>query len=148
MMPELIDPGHIFSLRVYYEDTDAGGMVYYANYLRFAERARTEYLRKLGTNHEYLMKNDGIAFTVKECLIEYIRPAFLDEPLEVYTRFTEVRGASILVKQLVKRQVEEVACLKVRLACVDIDGKPKRIPWALRKAFTVDTSETKIKRKQ
>ena len=127
---------HIFPLRVYYEDTDAGGIVYYANYLRFAERARTEYLRSVGADHQTLLAEDGIAFTVRQCSVDYMSPAFLDDPLEVYTRFLEVRGASLRAEQLVKRKTDELASLNVRLACVGDDGRPRRMPTALRSALS------------
>ena len=127
---------HIFPLRVYYEDTDAGGIVYYANYLRFAERARTEYLRSVGADHQTLLAKDGIAFTVRQCSVDYMSPAFLDDPLEVHTRFLEVRGASLRAEQVVKRKTDELARLNVRLACVGDDGRPRRMPTALRSALS------------
>ena len=127
---------HIFPLRVYYEDTDAGGIVYYANYLRFAERARTEYLRSVGADHQTLLAEDGIAFTVLHCSVDYMSPAFLDDPLEVHTRFLEVRGASLRAEQVVKRKTDELARLNVRLACVGDDGRPRRMPTALRSALS------------
>ena len=127
---------HIFPLRVYYEDTDAGGIVYYANYLRFAERARTEYLRSVSAGHQTLLAEDGIAFTVRQCSVDYMSPAFLDNPLEVHTRFLEVRGASLRVEQVVKRKMDELARLTVRLACVGGDGLPRRMPAALRSALS------------
>ena len=127
---------HIFPLRVYYEDTDAGGIVYYANYLRFAERARTEYLRSVGADHQTLLAEDGIAFTVRQCSVDYMSPAFLDDPLEVHTRFLEVRGASLRAEQVVKRKTDELARLNVRLACVGDDGRPRPMPTALRSALS------------
>ena len=127
---------HIFPLRVYYEDTDAGGIVYYANYLRFAERARTEYLRSVCADHQTLLAEDGIAFTVRQCSVDYMSPAFLDDPLEVHTRFLEVRGASLSAEQVVKRKTDELASLNVRLACVGDDGRPRRMPTALRSALS------------
>ena len=127
---------HIFPLRVYYEDTDAGGIVYYANYLRFAERARTEYLRSVGADHQTLLAEDGIAFTVRQCSVDYMSPAFLDDPLEVHTRFLEVRGASLRAEQVVKRKTDELARLNVRLACVGDDGRPRRMPTAFRSALS------------
>ena len=127
---------HIFPLRVYYEDTDVGGIVYYANYLRFAERARTEYLRSVGADHQTLLAEDGIAFTVRQCSVDYMSPAFLDDPLEVHTRFLEVRGASLRAEQVVKRKTDELASLNVRLACVGDDGRPRRMPTALRSALS------------
>ena len=127
---------HIFPLRVYYEDTDAGGIVYYANYLRFAERARTEYLRSVGADHQTLLAEDGIAFTVRQCSVDYMSPAFLDDPLEVHTRFLEVRGASLRAEQVVKRKTDELARLNVCLACVGDDGRPRRMPTAFRSALS------------
>lgn len=134
-MPDIAMETHVFPFRVYYEDTDAGGIVYYANYLRFAERARTEYLRSVGADHQTLMAEDGIAFTVRHCAADYIRPAYLDDALAVHTKFTEVGGASLRAEQTVKRDSEDLVQLHVRLACVGNDGKPKRIPKALRTAF-------------
>jgi acyl-CoA thioester hydrolase len=130
-MPE----AHVFPLRVYYEDTDAGGIVYYANYLRFAERARTEYLRSVGANHRTLMAEDDIAFTVRQCAVDYMQPAYLDDALTVHTRFLEVGGASLRAEQTVKRDADDLVRLLVRLACVGNDGKPKRMPQSLRAAF-------------
>ena len=130
-MPE----AHVFPLRVYYEDTDAGGIVYYANYLRFAERARTEYLRSVGADHLTLMTEDGIAFTVRQCEVDYMQPAYLDDSLTVHTRFLEVGGASLRAEQTVKRDADDLARLLVRLACVGNNGKPKRMPKALRAAL-------------
>ena len=127
---------HIFPLRVYYEDTDAGGIVYYANYLRFAERARTEYLLSVCADHQTLLAEDGIAFTVRQCSVDYMSPAFLDDPLEVHTRFLEVRGASLRAEQVVKRKTDELARLNVRLACVGDDGRPRRMPTAFRSALS------------
>ncbi len=135
-MNSSLPDAHIFSLRVYYEDTDAGGIVYYANYLRFAERARTEYLRSVGADLQTLLAEDGIAFTVRQCSVDYMSPAFLDDPLEVHTRFLEVRGASLRAEQVVKRKTDELASLNVRLACVGDDGRPRRMPTALRSALS------------
>ena len=135
-MNSSLPDAHIFPLRVYYEDTDAGGIVYYANYLRFAERARTEYLRSVGADHQTLLAEDGIAFTVRQCSVDYMSPAFLDDPLEVHTRFLEVRGASLRAEQVVKRKTDELASLNVRLACVGDDGRPRRMPTALRSALS------------
>ena len=130
-MPE----AHVFRLRVYYEDTDAGGIVYYANYLRFAERARTEYLRSVGADHLTLMTEDGIAFTVRQCAVDYMQPAYLDDSLTIHSRFLEVGGVSFQVEQIVKRDAKDLARLLVRLACVGNDGKSKRMPKALRAAL-------------
>ena len=128
-------PAHVFPLRVYYEDTDAGGIVYYANYLKFAERARTELLRSVGADHTGLMAEDGVAFTVKNCTIDFQQPARLDDALEVHTRFLEVGGASMSAEQVVQRGEEELVRMTVRLACVGPSGHPARLPVALRDAL-------------
>lgn len=126
---------HVFPVRVYYEDTDAGGIVYHANYLRFAERARTEYLRSVGADHTSLMAEEGIAFAVRQCSVDFLRPARLDDALEVHTRFVEVRGASLSAEQVVRRETDEIARLVLRLACIDATGRPRRLPRTLRNAF-------------
>lgn len=125
---------HVYPVRVYYEDTDAGGVVYYGNYLRFAERARTELLRDLGLDHATLRAEDGLMFAVRRCEVEYVKPARLDDRLEIGTRFIETAGASFWVEQIVRRDSEVLAELKLRLVCVRLDGKPARIPALLRSA--------------
>ena len=85
---------HVYPVRVYYEDTDAGGVVYHSNYLRFAERARTELLREAGIDHVTLMTENGLMFAVRRCEAEYVKPARLDDALEVRTRCFEATGAS------------------------------------------------------
>src|SRR6185312_1686028 len=94
---------HRFPVRVYYEDTDAAGIVYYANYLKFIERARTEMMRLYGVEHEKARQSGGTAFIVRRCEIEYIAPARLDDALVVETRLKEFGGASILLSQDVLR---------------------------------------------
>ena len=129
---------HVFPLRVYYEDTDAGGIVYYANYLRFAERARTEYLRSVGANHKSLMEQDDVYFTVRQCSVDYLKPAFLDDALEVHSCFFDVRGASLQAEQVVRREEYELARLNIWLACIGGNGRPIRMPKKLRDAFSAD----------
>ena len=120
---------HVMSMRVYYEDTDAGGIVYYANYLKFAERARTELLRSQGIENGELMRDDRVVFAVRECHADYIKPAKLDDALEVRTRVTEISGASLRMAQDVVRDGNILVVINVRLACMDIDtGNPKRLP--------------------
>ena len=119
---------HVFPLSVYFEDTDAGGIVYYANYLRFAERARTEMLRSAGIESSALMARDGVAFAVRECRMDFRRPARLDDAIQVETRITAVAGASLRLDQRVRRQSEPLVDIQVRLACMGSDGKPKRLP--------------------
>ena len=120
---------HVMSIRVYYEDTDVGGIVYYANYLKFAERARTELLRSQGIENGELMRDDRVVFAVRECHADYIKPAKLDDALEVQTRVTEISGASLRMAQDVVRDGNILVVINVRLACMDIDtGNPKRLP--------------------
>ena len=126
---------HVFVVRVYFEDTDAGGVVYYANYLKFAERARTEMLRESGIKHSRMMEHDGCAFVVRRCAAEFIKPAHLDDLLEVHTRLMVVRRASLDLTQDVKRQGVGLVTLHFGLACMSAAGRATRIPPALRITF-------------
>ena len=123
---------HRLMIRVYYEDTDAGGIVYYANYLKFAERARTEMLREIGYEHKDNEKNYEINFVVRTCSIEFYKPGFLDDLLEVQTRILMVRGASIRMRQIIKKKSQELALIEIKLACVSFNGNATRIPMVLR----------------
>jgi acyl-CoA thioester hydrolase len=122
-------PEHVFPFRVYYEDTDAAGIVYYANYFKFAERARTEMLRARGFDHRQLDAKDGVAFA------DYLLPARLDDALEVRTRVTHVGGATLEADQDITRGDAVLTRLKVRLACINRAGRPARIPAAILAAF-------------
>ncbi|GHD63500.1 thioesterase [Thalassobaculum fulvum] len=126
-----------FPVRVYYEDTDAGGIVYHANYLQFAERARTETLRRLGIDQSRLRDEHDVIFIVRRCTIDYRAPARLDDALEVRTRMTGWRGASIEAEQTVHRRGEDGAlvALDLTIACVNGRGRPVRIPGPVREAF-------------
>ncbi len=126
---------HFFPLRVYFEDTDAGGIVYYANYLRFAERARTELLRLSGISQSELSREHRIALAVRSCRIDYLAPARLDDLLEVRSRLVGVGGASITAEQEIKRDGKTLARLAVRVGCVKLDGGPARLPRELRAAL-------------
>src|SRR5579871_1332352 len=90
---------HVWPVRVYFEDTDAGGVVYYANYLKFAERARTEILRGGGFDHVRLSAEHGVQIVVRSCNVEFIAPARLDEALEVRSRIVTMGGASFTIRQ-------------------------------------------------
>lgn len=126
---------HVFPVRVYYEDTDVAGVVYYANYLKFAERARTEMLRQIGFSHSEMMTRDALAFTVRRCEVEYIKPARFDELLEVHTSDIEVEAASLWLDQRVTRDGDDLALMRIRLACLGKSGRPARIPDPLRAAL-------------
>ena len=131
----IADGVHVLPLRVYYEDTDASGVVYYANYLRFIERGRTDMLRLLGVNHRALGDRAGVAFAVRRCEIDYLAPARLDDEIEVRTAIAAVGGATIEARQSVRRGADELARGTLRLACVGADGRPRRLPAAVRTAL-------------
>jgi len=126
---------HVFPVRVYYEDTDAAGIVYYANYLKFAERARTEMLRDFGIDHPSLLATGGVAFAVRRCSADYRVPARLDDRLEVRTRVIAVRGASIVLEQAVCRAGEVIVPIEVTLACMNRGGRATRVPARIRAMF-------------
>lgn len=123
---------HRYRVRVYYEDTDASGVVYYANYLKFSERARTELLRLLGADRSALGETAGNAWAVRRCTIDYLRPARLDDELEVGTRVLALGGASAELEQVVRLGDVDIARLDLRLAYVTPKGRPRRLPDALR----------------
>ena len=119
------------SLRVYYEDTDAAGIVYYANYLRFIERGRTEFLRELGHDQNLLMK-EGVAFAVRSVQAEYLKPARLDDLLTVETSIAELGRAQLVFQQRIRRGEELLLDAKIRVACIDpARGKPIPMPRAI-----------------
>lgn len=127
-------PGEEFSLplRVYIEDTDAGGIVYYVNYLKFMERARTELMRSLGYGKDYIFNHD-LMFVVRHVAVSYLKPAQLDDELEATACITELRGASMTMTQAVRRGDEVLAQGSISLACVDRQGvKPRRLPGDMR----------------
>src|SRR3954471_6440563 len=125
----MTEAGHRYVVRVYYEDTDAGGVVYHASYLRYAERARTEALRDLGVPHAELLKGHNLMFVVRRIEVDYLRPAHLDDSLTVVTDSLMVGGASVLLRQDVRGPEGSCAVLTVRLACVKPGvAKPGRLP--------------------
>jgi len=136
------DGRHIMSVRVYYEDTDFSGIVYHANYLRFMERGRTNYLRLLGADHGALFEAaqqeaPGFAFVVRSMAIEFLKPARMDDVLDIATRPEEVKGASVTLHQWVMRADELLIEAHVRVAFVS-GGRARPIPQALRTAMRAD----------
>ena len=123
-----------FPVRVYYEDTDAGGVVYHANYLRFAERARTEFLRAIGVEQRELRERDGLGFVVRRCTVDYRAPARLDDALDVVTTIKAIRGAALDAVQEIRRSGEDEALvvLDLVIACVNAGGGPARLPARVR----------------
>ncbi|MGI4793403.1 MAG: tol-pal system-associated acyl-CoA thioesterase [Janthinobacterium lividum] len=123
-------------LRVYYEDTDAGGIVYHARYLAFAERARTEALREAGAPHDELVTRFGLIFVVRRIKMDYLRPVRLDAEMVVETGPWSLKGASVDVEQRFTVAGEQTGQLSVRLACIRTsDGRPARIPQRWRDAL-------------
>jgi acyl-CoA thioester hydrolase len=128
---------HTMTLRVYYEDTDASGIVYHTNFLKFAERARTEMMRALGFAHSGIAAETGVVFTVSRITGDYRLPARLDDLLDVETRIVEVGGARLLLDQRVCRDGAALAAFEIVVACVGPDGRPRRIPPGLRSALRI-----------
>jgi acyl-CoA thioester hydrolase len=126
---------HLFRLRVYYEDTDAGGIVYYANYLKFAERGRTEALLDLGWSQSELRARLGLVFVVRSARIEFRAPARLEDQLVVTTEVSEIGGARLGMLQAVRRGETLLARVEVALAVLGEDGRPRRMPPDLRAAL-------------
>jgi acyl-CoA thioester hydrolase len=129
---------HRWALRVYFEDTDAGGIVYHARFLAFAERGRTEALRALGAPHQELVDGLGLLFVVRRVKVEYLAPARLDESLVVVTAVNELRGATALLEQVIEGSDGSVkARLDVLLVCVRMkDYRPARVPERWVRALT------------
>lgn len=126
------DKEHVLPLRVYYAETDAGGVVYHASYLNFAERARTEMTRLIGLDQVRLRAEEDLLFAVRSCEMEFLRPARLDDLLTVRSKLVHLGGASLHVVQTILRGTEELVTLIVRLVCMTGDAKAARIPAALR----------------
>ena len=122
-------------VRVFYEDTDAAGIVYYANYLKFAERGRTEWLRHLGFDHMRLKRDHGLVFAVRRCSADYIKPARLDDLLDVRTTVTKVAGATVEMAQDIYLGDTHLVAVQVKLACLDSAGAPMRMPAELRQVM-------------
>jgi acyl-CoA thioester hydrolase len=143
---EIHDGRHILTVRVYYEDTDFTGIVYHANYLRYMERGRTNYLRLLGMDHRVMFEETekeapGFAFVVRSMNIDFLKPARMDDVLEILTEPQEIKGASITVHQRVLRAQELLAEADVRVAFVS-GGRARPIPKPLRAAMRADLEAT------
>jgi acyl-CoA thioester hydrolase len=139
---EIRDGRHVQTVRVYYEDTDFTGVVYHANYLRYMERGRTNYLRLLGADHRALFEETeqeapGFAFVVRSMNIEFLKPARMDDVLEIFTEPAEVKGASITLRQRIMRGEELLVEASVRVAFVS-GGRARPIPKPLRIAMKAD----------
>jgi acyl-CoA thioester hydrolase len=134
---------HLYGLRVYFEDTDAGGVVYHANYLRFAERARTEALRAMGLPHSEMMLQHGMIFVVRHAELDYQRPARLDDWLTIETTSVSVGGASLRLRQRVVRGEETLVVVDLTLVSLRLQtGRAERMPAPWRVALTAMAGAT------
>lgn len=124
---------HTFGIRVYYEDTDLAGIVYYANYLKFIERARSEWVRALGVD-QVAMKAEGVVFAVRRVEADYLTPARYDDVLEVETTIEQASPARLVVKQVIRRDDTLLFVAMVTIVCIDVRGKPVRLPAAIRRS--------------
>ena len=132
LQPELF--AYSFPVRVYYENTDAGGVVYHAEYLKFLERARTEWLRHLGFDHQALARDHRVVFIVSAIHVDFVKPARLDEMLAVSVRLESVGRVRCVFEQEIRREDEVLVRAKVTVACVAGEAmKPTEIPEPLRR---------------
>ena len=124
--------GHSFAIRVYYEDTDMAGIVYYANYLKYIERARSDWVRELGIDQNEMRERDGVVFAVRRIEADYHAPARFDDQLEVRTRPQAVTGARLVMEQQVLRGEELLFSAVVTIVCLNETGHPARLPANIR----------------
>lgn len=122
---------HRFPIRVYYEDTDMAGIVYYANYLRYIERARSDWVREIGID-QLAMKAEGVVFAVRRIEADYLQPALFDDALEVVTTLEKLSPARMIMAQKVLRAEDVLFTANVTIACIGTGGKPVRLPAELR----------------
>jgi len=124
-------------VRVYYEDTDAGGVVFYANYLKFFERARTEMLRSAGFEQDRLLSEESVIFVVRSVSVDYLKPARFNEQIEVSAKIIESKKASLVFEQSITREQDVLCNGTIRIACLDAQSmKPKPIPIAMLEQLT------------
>tara|TARA_B100001540_G_scaffold206189_1_gene181581 strand:+ start:886 stop:1284 length:399 start_codon:yes stop_codon:yes gene_type:complete len=122
-----------FTVKVYYEDTDAGGVVYYANYLKFLERARSEAIYTLGFSNSSLLETYGVLLIVKSCNIEYKKPAKFEDSLKIISEIKSFTKTSFIMKQIISRDHEIISDADIHLVSVDKNGKPSKLPEDLKK---------------
>jgi acyl-CoA thioester hydrolase len=130
-------PVFSWPVRVYWEDTDAGGVVYYANYLKFLERARTEWLSELGLEQDRLAREEGVVFVVRRVEVDYLKPARFNDRLVVASHLQSLNRASLVMSQKILREAEVLLQAVVKVACVaHPDFRPAKIPPIVTQAFT------------
>jgi acyl-CoA thioester hydrolase len=123
---------HRFAIRVYYEDTDMGGIVYHANYLKYIERARSAWVRDMGIDQNAMRERDGMIFAVRRVEADYLGPAKFDDLLEVETRTSAVTGARLVMEQKVRRGADLLFQAVVTVVCLNEAGQPARLPANIR----------------
>ncbi len=127
---------HILPVRIYYEDTDVSGVVYHANYLRYMERGRSDYLRLVGVHHNELMSGDAaVSWAIRHLDIDFLKPARIDDSLEVHTSYTKLTGARLFARQIVKRADEDLVRADLEAVCVSLEGRATRIPRSVRETL-------------
>ena len=125
-------PPHRFDIRIYYEDTDMGGLVYHANYLKFIERARSDWVREMGVDQHAMKEEEGLVFAVRRVECDYLLAARFDDRLEVLTRVGAITGARLVLSQDVVRGADTIFSATVTIACVTDTGHPARLPANIR----------------
>jgi len=139
--PQVSRGEFIWPVRVYYEDTDGGGVVYHANYLKFMERARTEWLRSLGFEQTELKAHFGILFVVRKLEIQYKRPASFNDAVDVVSRITKVQRCLFTFEQIIKRGDEILTKASVEVVCVDAEAfSPASIPESIRNVIAMESA--------
>ncbi len=127
---------HILPVRIYYEETDFTGIVYHANYLKFFERGRTDFLRTIGIHHKALWEMDPpLAFTIRSIQLDYLGPAEIDDVLEVRTQYQKLSGASLWARQAISRDGKDLVTASVHAVCINREGRPRRLPLTIREAL-------------
>ena len=121
-----------YEIKIYYEDTDAGGVVYYANYLKFLERARSEAIYEMGFSNTELKKEFGVLIIVKSCKIDYKKPAIFEDKLSIISTFKKITKTSFIMEQNINRDKELIASADIHLVSVNLDGRPTKIPEILK----------------
>jgi len=137
----------MFPVRIYYEDTDHGGMVYYANYLKFMERGRTEFLRAGGVELDALEAETGAMFAVTDTDVHFYAPAKFNDEVVIESALTSLRGARLSFRQIVRRPADDKLLVEadIRLACIDRQGKAKRIPESVKDVLKNHLTSVRIK---
>ena len=127
----------IHEVKVYYEDTDSGGVVYYSNYLKFLERARTEMINSIGLSNKKLLEEHKTLIIVKSCNVEYLSPSKLEDRLQIYSSIESINKGSIVMSQDIKKDDDLIVKAKIKLVTVNIEGRPIKIPSVLENKLTI-----------